>query len=38
VNEEGLPAKDAKGRESKAASSFGVFGVFGGVLPDFLAS
>jgi hypothetical protein len=36
ANEEGLPAKDAKGREREIAFSFRVFGVFGGLFPGFL--
>jgi len=38
VNEEGLPAKDANGRESEIAICFRVFGVFRGLFPGFLAS
>jgi hypothetical protein len=36
VNEEGLPAKDAKGRENEIAFSIRVFGVFRGLFPGFL--
>ena len=38
VNEEGLPAKDAKGRESEIAFVFRVFGVFRGLFPGFVVS
>jgi len=38
VNEEGLPAKYANGRESEIGYYFRVFGVFRGLFPGFLAS
>jgi len=38
VNEEGLPAKNANGREIEIAFCFRVFGVFRGLFPGFLAS
>jgi len=38
VNEDGLRAKDANGRQSEIVFCFRVFGVFRGLFPGFLAS